>query len=119
MSSLAVSGCGPSTYKISGKVTYQGKPVTYGILIFYYMDGSRNDARIYNDGSYSILDAKAGHVHIAVESPKPRVPAGQEGVNGQPDPAKWFPIDKKYTNPDTSGKEADIKGVATIDITLD
>jgi hypothetical protein len=115
---VAISGCG-RLGTITGKVTHQGQPVTYGIVIFYYADGTRNDARIANDGTYTMINVKPGPVRIGVESPKPSMGPGKAGIGGERDPAKWFPIDKKYANPDTSGKEATIKGSDTLNIELE
>ena len=114
---LALSGCGRLA-TITGKITQKGQPVTYGIVIFYYADGTRNDARITNDGTYSMTEVKPGAVRIGVESPKPSASAGNAS-SGKPDPAKWFAIDAKYNNPDTSGKTATIQGNDTVNIDLD
>lgn len=64
--SLSWSGCGPNrpeTTSISGKVTYLGKPVTTGRIVFHPEDGRRPAmAAIEADGSYTLttFDSKDG-----------------------------------------------------------
>jgi hypothetical protein len=116
---LFFSGCGNGGGgKVTGAVTFKGKPVVSGTVMFHYADGGRNDARIV-DGSYTMDNVKPGAVRITIESPKPGPPRGKEGTAAGPDPSKWFPIDVKYAHPDTSGKEATIKGNDKVDINLD
>ena len=55
-------GCGPSrptTAPVSGKVTYQGKPVTEGRIMFYPQHGRPATGTIGADGSYHLTTFKA------------------------------------------------------------
>ena len=54
---LVTVGCGPSrpaTYPVTGKVTYQGQPVTQGTITFYPEEGRSSMAKIQPDGSYAL-----------------------------------------------------------------
>src|SRR5262245_25660721 len=69
--------------KVTGKVTYQGKPVTYGAVLMYSHGKGHNPltgmmavgatGRINEDGSYQIDAAPIGPVLICVAT-DPEVP---------------------------------------------
>ena len=52
-------GCG-HTAKITGKVTYQGRPVRYGAVIFLSADKTVRSCAIELDGSYAIEGVPTG-----------------------------------------------------------
>jgi hypothetical protein len=81
---LALSGCGPSVGSISGKVTYQGKPISGGKVTFLTSDQKVRTAPIGSDGSYSIDKVTVGPAKIAVEPPIPLGPMIPPGA----DPSK-------------------------------
>ena len=114
---LALCGCGDSTSDVSGKVTYQGKPLKGGSITFVAQRGSVSGS-IKEDGSYSIAKVPTGDVKICVDTealnpgkkskaPKITPPAGQsapEGTyGGGDDPTKkYMKIPEKYASPDTT-----------------
>jgi hypothetical protein len=54
---LLSAGCGPSrpnTASVSGRVTFQGKPVTEGTIVFQPENGRPGMSQIGPDGSYSL-----------------------------------------------------------------
>ena len=66
----AAGGCGgPAT--ITGKVTYQGRPVVYGSVIFLSADKTARSAVIQPDGSYTVENVPPGAVKIGVISRDP------------------------------------------------
>jgi len=69
---LAAAGCGGGVGNLSGKVTFNGKPVTSGTVQVFLTDGSTKTSDISNDGSYRINDVPAGTVKIGVSSPNPQ-----------------------------------------------
>jgi hypothetical protein len=125
-----VCGCG-RTAKVSGKVTYQGRPVAYGSVIFLSADKTARSGVIEPDGSYTIEGTRPGSVSIAVISRDPskgrsvvqgrkRVGLGKKGVSSQDTAIEgWFPLPRKFEAPETSGLSCTIaSGRVTHDIDL-
>jgi hypothetical protein len=123
-------GCGKPTGDISGKVTYQGKPVSGGSIIFFDAENLQvGSGALGLDGEYSVFKVPAGPMKIAVSAPTalPRrrqkdsrssslaTEKAPEGAN--PKAPKWngggaapgarsrvdVVIPAKYTRPDQSG----------------
>ena len=78
-----LSGCGPSgpaTAPVQGKVIFQGKPVTTGMVLFYPSEGRASNGPIAGDGTYQLrggalvgshrVTIKATEVHDAPPEPK-------------------------------------------------
>ena len=65
-----VCGCG-HTAKVTGKVTYQGRPVVYGSVTFLSADKTARSGAIQADGSYAVEDVPSGTVQIGVTSRDP------------------------------------------------
>jgi hypothetical protein len=130
----AASGCGSSPGVVSGKVTFQGKTVASGTVMVIGSDGLPRYGKIETDGSYQVTDIPAGLVKLTVNSPSPVHDStkavttetrsrgrGQQNPNvPTSDPKLWFEIPAKYGDPNTSGKEATIKGGSnTLNIELE
>lgn len=120
---LALAGCGGSTATVSGKVTYQGKPVVFGSVVLIGADGLPKNGQIQPDGTFTVAGVAVGTAKVAVSSPMPPgaetgkksaaggkdagdddkiPPAGGSGVD--PAVAKaWFPLPEKYGDPEKSG----------------
>jgi hypothetical protein len=89
LAALAVAGCGPAVpvYKVSGKVTYLGKPLTTGVVAFHHTDGTAPMAKgdIGPDGTYELTTfrpgdgAATGACKVTVTSMLPA--KGVEGVD--------------------------------------
>jgi hypothetical protein len=73
MLAIAAFGCGAKKTTVTGKVTYNGKPVVWGNVSFLASDGSSYDGFINLDGTYSIPDVPPGQVKIGIYSPDPKM----------------------------------------------
>lgn len=119
-SSLVFSGCGPDepVYEygtVSGVVTYQGKPLDHGRVIFQHASGPAVDAPINADGTYK-LNAVVGETRVAVDCRKPDRQLG--GVRKEVIPGESL-IPEKLSSTERSGLTYTIKpGEDTYDIKL-
>jgi hypothetical protein len=107
MGSLILPGCGngPSTVAVTGKVTYQGKPVVDGLINFRangqpLLGGSTNA-----DGAYE-FDLPVATYQVRIETP-PKLPQGWK--EGDP-PPKMGPrqVPEKFGSFSTSGLTATV-----------
>jgi hypothetical protein len=136
-------GCGPN-YKargsVKGKVTFEGKSLPTGTVVFLGKNNMSGSAAIDKDGNYSLPDAPLGDVTIIVMVPKPppgglekmKLPPGtKEGKSIDPEgsgksisimgtlPTHIVPIPDKYGNEATSGLTYTVqKGEQTHNIAL-
>jgi hypothetical protein len=119
------AGCG-GRGDVSGKVTYQGKPLVWGTVQFEGSDGMLKQGNINSDGTYAVPGVATGEAKVAVSSinPKsadfqPRVVEGRPPPPPRPEVQGWFPIPEKYDTPHKSGLVYPIKsGANAIDIDL-
>lgn len=119
------AGCGAKVATVSGKVTFQGKPIVYGTVSIMGPDGIAQSGAIEPDGSFTVRGVGIGEGKVAVTSFKP--PDGTAGGKAkgggrdagagdderkpaQPDAAvspevikNWFPIPAKYGDHKQSG----------------
>ena len=102
---VMLAGCsGPKTGDISGKVTYNGKPIASGSVIFTSPNSIGVPANINDDGTYSCKAVPVGDAAVAVVSPNDAAEArytasqkpGMDMEASKFDPKKWFPIPAKY-----------------------
>ncbi|WP_143392798.1 carboxypeptidase-like regulatory domain-containing protein [Fimbriiglobus ruber] len=121
--SLLSTGCGEKTGSVSGKVSYQGKPLAGGYISFL-TQGEKSvmkSGQVGVDGSYSIPDVPAGPTKITVQSLSSRnlaVVKGQQSSDSQPKPQS-VTLPPKYSNADKSDLSLDVKpGQQTYDIDL-
>jgi hypothetical protein len=120
-----VVGCG-GRGDVSGKVTYQGKPLVWGTVQFEGSDGILKQANLKSDGAYSVQGVATGEAKVAVSSInpnssdfQPRVAKGRPAPPPRPAVKGWFPIPEKFDTPHKSGLTYTIKsGANTIDIEL-
>jgi hypothetical protein len=121
---LLLTGCGPGVGELTGRVTYEGKPVLVGGLLIHRPGYPSVSASMSEeDGSYTATGIPCGEVQIAVISPKPSPLKPPRGGNGVPLPNPklklWLEIPRRYENIDTSGIVAIVKpGANTFDIEL-
>jgi hypothetical protein len=134
---MAVTGCGSGTADISGRVTYQGKPLPAGAVIIHGANGKVQSGPISADGTYAIYKAPVGDVKIAVVTPKPPPPQpaatpgmkrskgggrkhpGAAEAHPPPPVDKFVPIPERYKDPEQSGLTFTLKsGSQTIDLDL-
>jgi hypothetical protein len=95
------TGCAPGRGEVSGKVTYQGRPVVYGSVQFIGSDNEPRLAEINTDGTYAVQGVIAGENRVLVHSSNPAHAArvnkfGQQIEPPPVDPKLWFPIPEKY-----------------------
>jgi hypothetical protein len=127
---VGAGGCG-KTATVTGNVTYQGRPVTYGSVIFLNADKTARSCAIATDGSYRVEGVLPGTVSIAVISRDPA--KGRSAVRGRKStsPAKtagaspsvpatgWFPLPSRFESPASSGLSCDVSsGLSSHDIDL-
>jgi len=127
---LIIPACGESgptmeLGKVSGKVTYQGKPMTKGTVSFISTDRNRPNANgtITPDGTYTLhtpsfgSGAGLGDYDVMIGGIDPvdyNVP-----LPGTPVPKSPEAIPKKYGDPKTSGLKETVKsGTNSIDFDL-
>jgi hypothetical protein len=125
---LAIGCGGQAKGTVSGKVTYQGKPLSSGIVSFVSEAGAPHYADIESDGSYRMVNAPVGPVRIGVQSkpkqsasPSPRMPRSREDfVKVESDmKAKESILPDKYTDPNKSDLTYTVtKGKQQFDIDL-
>jgi hypothetical protein len=138
---LLLCGCNDSSMgpqgQVSGKVTYQGKPLPGGQVRFLTSKGLLFSGDIDPEGNYK-LKAVVGEAKIAVDnsmlkknSESPRIdlrhrPGAQPppGVKVDDEPSAtlagtYLPLPEKYQSPETSGLTCTVKsGSQTHDIEL-
>jgi hypothetical protein len=126
-------GCG-GPENVSGKVTYKGKPVTYGSVTMFASDGVPRYGELGEGGAYTVEDVPVGEVQVAVQSPNPvdaalaesdkfgkQDPGTQQALPAKPGviPGKWFPIPSRYENVRDSGLVFTVEsGANSFDIDL-
>jgi hypothetical protein len=130
-------GCGPN-YKargtVKGKVTFGGKNLTAGTVMFHGKNNLTGSATVGTDGNYVMTDAPVGDCKVTVTVPK-MPPRGVEHLKGAPVgpkmpgdttpdtvgkiPTQIVPIPDKYSNVETSGLSFTVsRGEQTYDIPL-
>jgi hypothetical protein len=131
---LAVSalGCGQRTATLSGKVTYQGKPLTSGVVVFVNEEGKVSPpAAIGSDGNYVATQVPLGQVKISIDNPPPAGLFQSSGGNkpAETDPelmearekaATYVAIPPRYKDPQQAGRLIEVSaGSSSYDIDLD
>lgn len=126
---LAIAGCGEGAASVSGKVTYNGTPVSGGTITFHGTDGKVDGTWIDPDGKYIVTRAPVGEVKVTVEVGRagapPKMPKSKD-VPGHPGDkgggtatGKPMVIPAKYKDPAQSGLTYTLKsGSQVIDIDL-
>jgi hypothetical protein len=112
---FALSGCGSGEVRgrISGKVTFQGQPLSEGLVFFGNDDkGIHMSGDVKPDGTYEIITAKGaglplGTYHVRVRPPLEPLPTGVMRV--APKPKKYANIPEKYREFETSGLTLTVK----------
>jgi hypothetical protein len=129
---LAAAGCGSSSGRVAGKISYKNNPLRGGTVTFQGLgeNGWAKTSRIADDGSYIIDDMPKGPAQVSVETQtvKPnrigqamaaRMTKGknippemlQSSPFGQAMQAdKYVAIPPKYSKAETSGLTYEVKG---------
>jgi hypothetical protein len=127
------AGCGRRFCTVTGRVAFQGHPVTSGSVVLYCEGQQIVRGLIGPDGTYAIPNVLRGHVRVTV-TPPVRLPVGLRKkypmppvINGpiMPDvgrPAKDSrtpAIPERYGVPEESGLTVTVdRGVTEFDINL-
>lgn len=127
------SGCGSKTATVEGVVSFQGKPVTDGSVVFYCSDKQIVRCLIGADGRYSIPNVPCGTAVVTVQS-HAQLPAGLNlrqqlppstggpvlpGGNAGERPGRGRAIPPRYALPEESGLWVAVDGgFLTYDIDL-
>jgi hypothetical protein len=128
--SIAVTAGGVSNAdpvgELSGSVTYNGRKLTYGTVLFFGVDRGKNDCALARglivDGKYKVNHVPVGPVKIVVLS-HPKVPVGISNPPGNKKPHSPrqdnVPIPDKYGHTATTDLTYSVKkGSQTHDIDL-
>jgi hypothetical protein len=120
---LAVCGCGKNTGNVSGKISYQGKPLPGGYVNFMSEgeQGNFKTSPIKEDGSYSVSALPVGPAKISIQGLAARRLADLPGQGGKVEKIqqKEVFVPDKYGNTDTSGLKYEVKsGSQSHDIEL-
>jgi hypothetical protein len=136
---LVLTGCGggrPGTASVTGTVTFKGKPVTAGTVLFIAADDSQSaSAELSPEGTYAMPAAPVGPVKVAVQTAtfrsRPAVAAGAKpppGVSASVPQYRpvdnhvgtvYVPIPPRYEKAGTSDLTLTVKkGTQTLDIAL-
>ena len=97
------SGCdkGIKRINVSGTVTYEGKPVTSGLLKFSGPNGAYSAAVLGDGGKYSITDVVPGETKIGVME-SPQGSGSSSGAKSGPAAAP-VSLPEKFRDPEKSG----------------
>ncbi len=129
---VTIAGCGPRPASVSGTVTFKGRPLPSGTVMFHGSDGNVRHGSILENGKYTITEAPLGAVRITVQS-HPVLPtritgrfstppaAPPELTPKAPDEGKTreVPIPPRYKDPEKSGLTYTVNaGSQTHDIDL-
>jgi hypothetical protein len=113
---LALAGCGVPKGELEGKVTFNGQPLTGGMVIIQPSKGWTDDdnavatsTKIEPDGSYYLSNIPLGPAKLGVQT----MGAFKLGINPANEPREWFgkgvPIPLQYGDPNKSGLSVEIK----------
>jgi hypothetical protein len=106
---------GPQRYPVSGKVTYNGKPVTSGLITFGTTgaQGGADFADVQKDGSYRVERGLAnGEYFVVIQSyvrPPQEIPPPEFAKLGDANLA----VPKKYTEPKTTDLKINVASNAS------
>jgi len=124
---------GKKSATVTGRITYQGKPVIWGSVVLVGPDGRCASGRIEPDGTYRVENASLGAVSVGVISRDPlvqnwatnlkssRVRPSAKLFSAPPpvDRQRWFPLPPQYEEPAVSGVTLLLKkGANETDIAL-
>lgn len=99
---LFATGCGdnPNAFSVSGKVTYQGKPIEQGTINFRSADGKLFGGGLQAGGDYE-FDLPPGDYQVRVDAPEPMPSDWKEGDPLPTGKKRLAPM--RYANFDSSG----------------
>jgi len=106
---LGILGCSKEppkepTYRVEGKVTYQGRAVPHGAVTFHRDAGHPFAGQLQEDGSYA-LHAAAGAYRVGIVAFAPPPP----DTNPETAPPTRPLVPRRYNRPDSSGITFEVK----------
>ena len=113
------SGDGKPSGSVSGRITFQGQPVTSGVVnLMSQKLGAGASAPLGDDGKYRLADSlELGDYKVMVTPPPPPPPRPEDGPPKPPPAAANIP--KKYRTEATTDLSATVKsGSNTFDFDL-
>jgi hypothetical protein len=122
---MCLGGCGKHQFEVTGKVTYNGAPLTKpnGQIVFVGPDGSQVAVPIGQDGAYKATKVTAGLNRVAIYYPNPDYKKSARS-KGKPDP-KSRPADspmyltpESYATPDTSQLQVEVAKATVSDFDM-
>jgi len=113
---IGCNGGGPATYRVAGKVTYQGDALPTGNVMFVPDSGPAAATAIGPDGSYT-LQAVAGRHRVVVTAVLVAPPDADEMTYQAPPPL----VPQRFGRAETSGVTVTVEpnNKNAIDIALD
>jgi hypothetical protein len=101
---LTLAGCQgkvPDRATVSGRVLYQGKPVTQGIVIFHskLVPTKQDQAQIKKDGTYEMTNAPLGVCKVVIQVNPAKDPAADKAGDKAGDKAPDAPPSDKAAGP--------------------
>ena len=128
---FVLAGCGARQYDVTGKVTYNGRPLAYdaapfqkptGQVVFIGPDGRQVAAAIDHDGGYRATNVSAGANKVVIYYTNRRVtnkksvrPNSGEALAGAEPPVRTA---RKSAVPDTSQLSVTVENDTAFDIKL-
>ncbi len=129
LAAVVLSGCGGDVQrgKLHGTIKSQGKPVSFGTLIFLGSDNMTYPADLGKDGSYTVERVPFGPIAVALQQsalrPAPKADPGTVRAKGgmsetkdaarevaPPEPkATWVVVPPLYADAAKSGLAFDLK----------
>lgn len=120
---LLCIGCGPTPATITGKVTFEGKPITTGTIAFLAQNGKVVSGNIWQ-GEYQVEGVEIGpgaRVSVISHHPSPmmRPPTGPIEDVPQQKTLEFVPIPDRYASAAESGLSCEVvEGVQTHNFSL-
>ncbi len=128
---LLLAGCEAKTATITGQVTYKGKPVSGGSVVFYCQGEQIVRGLITNEGRYSIPNVPLGAAVVTVQSHakvpdgfrfKQRLPLATNGPippTADPNDVVVVTLPPRYALPEESGLDVIVdRSLMTYDLDL-
>lgn len=125
--SILTAGCGPSgprRYVVEGTVTYQGRPLPLGTVMFVPTEGPPSKPAVIDEAGHYRLEAVAGEHRVQVMAmperkggrPDPNIEGGFD-YTGVPEVKSLIP--EKYTRFHTSGITVTVEPITKNTIPID
>jgi len=125
---LIAAGCGdglPPPVPVRGQVTFDGRPLSRGAVVFHGADGSSTAAMIGSDGRYEVRTHRGaglppGHYRVSI-SPQQAGDDPAERVLYEVEPTQAQPVEvpARFLSPETSGVTMEVReGMEEYDLEL-